>query len=383
MMPRLSTTGAMIALCISLAACGDKAEPKNEAPAKKVDPNIVVAPDSLRERIKIGTVGLKPFSDVLRVPGLIDFDRQRMARIGAPVTGRVTDITVSLGQTVKSGDVLARLHSTELGSAQLAYLKAKAQSELQQNNQTRARQLFAADVIGKAELQRRENEYAVTAAESRAAAEQLKVLGMSSAAIARMAQSGDISSFSPVVSTLAGSVVELQVSPGQVVQPADALFTVADLSHVWAVAEVPEQQADMVAVGQAVDIEVPALGNRKITGKLIFVGQIVDPATRTVKVRTAIDNKDGRLKPAMLATMLIASRATEQLVIPAAAVVRFENENLVYVETQPGHFRATKIQVGQSNHDELVVASGLKAGERIAIDGAFHLNNQRTGIAQE
>jgi cobalt-zinc-cadmium efflux system membrane fusion protein len=85
----------------------------------------------------------------------------------------------------------------------------------------------------------------------------------------------------------------------------------------------------------------------------------------------------------MLATMLIASRATEQLVIPAAAVVRFENENLVYVETQPGHFRATKIQVGQSNHDELVVASGLKAGERIAIDGAFHLNNQRTGIAQE
>lgn len=382
MMPRLSSSAAMIALCLTLAACGDKAKPQ-EAPAAQVDPNVVIATEALRARIKVGTVSVAPFSDVLRVPGLIDFDRQRVARIGAPVTGRITDITANLGQSVKPGDVLARLHSTELGSAQLAYLKARAQAELQQNNQARARQLFAADVIGKAELQRRENESAVAAAESRAAAEQLKVLGMSSSAIARMAQSGDISSYAPVASTLSGSVVELKVSPGQVVQPADALFTVADLSHVWAVAEVPEQQADMVAVGQTVDIEVPALGNLKLAGKLIYVGQIVDPATRTVHVRTAIENKDGRLKPAMLATMLIASRPTEQLVIPAAAVVRFENEDLVYVETQAGHFRATKIKLGQSNNGTLVVASGLKAGDRIAVDGAFHLNNQRTGIAQE
>jgi len=383
MMPRIPSSAALIALCLTLAACGDKAKPAAEEAAPKVDPNVVIAPEALRERIKIGTVGVAPFSDVLRVPGLIDFDRQRVARIGAPVTGRITDITANLGQSVKPGDVLARLHSTELGSAQLAYLKARAQAELQQNNQTRARQLFAADVIGKAELQRRENESAVAAAESRAAAEQLKVLGMSSAAISRMAQSGEISSYAPVASTLNGSVVELKVSPGQVVQPADALFTVADLSHVWAVAEVPEQQADMVAVGQTVEIEVPALGHLKLSGKLIYVGQIVDPATRTVHVRTAIDNKDGRLKPAMLATMLIASRPTEQLVIPAAAVVRFENEDLVYVENKPGQFRATKVKLGQSNNGTLVVASGLKAGDRIAVDGAFHLNNQRTGIAQE
>lgn len=383
MMPRLSSNTALIALCISLAACGDKSEPQSEAPAKKVDANMVVATEALQTRIKVGSVGLEPFSDVLRVSGLIDFDQQRMARIGAPVTGRVTDITTTLGQAVKPGDVLARLHSTELGNAQLAYLKAKAQSELQQDNQKRAQQLFAVDVIGKAELQRRENEYAVAAAEARAASEQLSVLGMSPAVIARMAKSGDISSFSPVVSTLRGSVVEFQVAPGQVVQPADALFTVADLSRVWAVAQVPEQQADMVAVGQTVDIEVPALGNRKISGELIYVGQIVDPATRTVQVRTAIDNKDGRLKPAMLATMLIVSRPTEQLVIPASAVVRFENEDLVYVETQPANFRATPVKLGHSYNGTRVVASGLKAGDRVAVEGAFHLNNQRTGIAQE
>ncbi|MDQ7970304.1 MAG: efflux RND transporter periplasmic adaptor subunit [Oxalicibacterium faecigallinarum] len=383
MISRISTSAALIALCFSLAACGDKAPAESAAPAAPTDPNMVIADEAMRARIKMVTVGMEPFSDVLRVAGLIDFDRQRMARIGAPVTGRVADITATLGQAVKPGDVLARLHSTELGSAQLAYLKARAQAELQMDNKERARQLFAADVIGKAELQRRENEAAVAAAESRAASDQLKVLGMSSAAIANMGKSGEISSFSPVVSTLRGSVVEFKVSPGQVVQPADALFTVADLSQVWAVAEVPEQQADLVATGQTVDIEVPALNHMKFSGELIYVGQIVNPETRTVQVRTAIDNKDGRLKPAMLATMLIASRPTEQLVIPASAVVRFENEDLVFVESKEGQFRATQVQLGQSHNGSRTVISGLKAGDRIVSEGAFHLNNQRVGIAQE
>ena len=380
--PAAGRWGLLAALCFVLAACGDKLATE-AAPAEVVDPSIVVASEALQARIKIAPIATEPFSDVLRVAGRIDFDRQRMARIGAPVTGRVTDINTTLGAAVKPGDVLARLHSTELGSAQLAYLKARAQSELQQNARERARLLFAADVIGKAELQRRENEYAVAAAELRAASDQLSVLGMSPSAIARMGQSGEISSFSPVVSTLRGSVVELNVSPGQVVQPADALFTVADLSRVWAVAEVPEQQADLVAAGQTVDIEVPALGSRKISGELIFVGQVVDPVTRTVPVRTSIDNADGRLKPAMLATMLITSRPTEQLVIPASAVVRFENEDLVYVEIEPGRFRATQVQMGVSYNGKRAVASGLKAGDRIVVEGAFHLNNQRAGVDPE
>ncbi|GAA0520643.1 efflux RND transporter periplasmic adaptor subunit [Pigmentiphaga daeguensis] len=380
--PAAGRWSLLAAFCLVLAACGDKPAAEAE-PAEMLDPSIVVASEAMQARIKVAPIATEPFSDVLRVAGRIDFDRQRMARIGAPVTGRVTDINTTLGAAVKPGDVLARLHSTELGSAQLAYLKAKAQSELQQNARERARLLFAADVIGKAELQRRENEYAVAAAELRAAYDQLSVLGMSPSVISRMGQSGEISSFSPVVSTLRGSVVEFKVSPGQVVQPADALFTVADLSRVWAVAEVPEQQADLVAAGQTVDIEVPALGNRKISGELIFVGQVVDPVTRTVPVRTSIDNADGRLKPAMLATMLIASRPTEQLVIPASAVVRFENEDLVYVEIEPGRFRATHVQMGASYNGKRSVASGLKAGDRVVVEGAFHLNNQRTGVDPE
>lgn len=383
MKPSLSLSATLVAMAIALSACGDKAPatPVSEAPA--TDPALVTANESMTARLKVAPIVKQPFGEVLRVSGRIDFDRERIARIGASVTGRVTDIKAELGQSVKPGDMLARLHSSELGTAQLSYLKAQAQNELQANNRERARQLFAADVIGRGELQKRENEYSVAAAERRAARDQLNVLGVPDSAINRLGTDGQISSFSPVVSTMRGSVVELNVSIGQVVQPAQALFTVADLSHVWAVAEVPEQQADLVALGQMAEIEVPALGNTKFTGKLIYVGQIVNPDTRTVLVRTALANPEGRLKPAMLASMLIASRPSEQVVIPNSAVVRTEDKDVVYVETKPGTYRATDVKLGQSYNGIRVVQSGVREGDRVVVEGAFHLNNQRTGIVQE
>ena len=379
----LSFSASLVALAIALSACGDKA-PETAAPAAPAaDPAIVTADEAMASRIKLATITKQPFGEMLRVSGRIDFDIERVARIGATVTGRVTEIRAELGQAVKPGDVLARLHSSELGTAQLAYLKSRAFSELQANNRERARQLFAADVIGRGELQKRENEYNVAEAERRAARDQLNVLGMSDGVISRLGSDGQISSFSPVVSTMRGSVVELNVSIGQVVQPAQALFTVADLSRVWAVAEVPEAQADLVAQGQTTEIEVPALGNTKFTGKLIYVGQIVNPTTRTVLVRTSLENPEGRLKPAMLASMLIASRPSDRVVVPNSAVVRSEDKDMVYVETKPGTYRATEVTLGQSYNGTRVVQSGVREGDKVVVEGAFHLNNQRTGIVQE
>ncbi|MCB5290542.1 efflux RND transporter periplasmic adaptor subunit, partial [Bifidobacterium longum subsp. infantis] len=139
------------------------------AAAAPVDPNLVQAGDNLGNIIKLGTVSRLELSDTLRVAGQVDFDEQRVTRIGATVTGRVTELTAMLGQQVKVGDTLAVLNSTELGAAQLAYMKARAQAQLNERNVERAQQLFAADVIGSAELQRRESELAISRAEMRAA----------------------------------------------------------------------------------------------------------------------------------------------------------------------------------------------------------------------
>lgn len=378
----LLSVAAAVVLAMSLAGCSKEPEAVAEAP--KLPPGIVKAEENLQKTLKVAPVVSSPFSEMLRVAGRIDFDEQRVSRIGATVTGRVTDLYAILGDEVKAGQVLARLHSSELGAAQMAFLKAEAQNDLQARNAERARQLFDADVIGRAELQRRQSEYAIAAAEMRAYRDQLRVLGMSAQAISTLAKNGSIESYSPVFSSISGTVVERNVAQGQVVQPADALYTVADLSRVWVVAEVPEQQAAQVAEGQAVDIEVPSLANTngRITGKLIYVGRTVNPQSRTVLVRTELENKEGRLKPAMLASMLIAGKPIDTLVVPGSAVVRDGNDEQVYVETAPGQYRLTKVKLGSESDGMRVVQGGIKAGDRVVVEGAFHLDNERKRLEQ-
>jgi cobalt-zinc-cadmium efflux system membrane fusion protein len=265
----------------------------------------------------------------------------------------------------------------------LAYLKAKSEKELHRRNLGRAQTLFDADVISAAELQRRENEYEIASAETRAAQDQLRVLGVSATSIERLAATGAIDSVASVMATIKGVVVERKIAAGQVVQPSDVLFAVADLSRVWAVAQVPEQQVSQVKVGQSVSIEVPALSHEKLQGKLIYVGQTVNPETRTVLVRTELDNKSGRLKPSMLASMLIESAPVQRLVVPITAVVRQDDTDHVFVELSANTFRLTPVKLASEQNGQRVVLDGLKPGMRIVSDGAFHLNNHRNLTAME
>jgi len=368
---------AIFLLLTVAALLGCNKEDSKVAAPNGNDPALVTPAPELLAQLKLADVSIRPVAETLRVAGRIDFDEQRLARIGATVTGRVTQIDALLGQEVKKGDVLARLNSSELSSQQLAYLKARSQLELNRRNAERAKALFDADVIAAAEMQRRDSEYQISVAETRAAADQLQILGVSPAAVERLAKNGAVDSVTPVVATLGGVVVERKLAQGQVVQPADALFVVADLSRLWAVAQVPEQQVSQVKVGQTVNIEVPALGNEKLIGKLIFVGQTINPETRTVLVRTELDNTYGRLKPAMLASMLIEAKPVERMVIPASAVVRENDEEHVFVAEGDGVFRLLKVKLGPEQGGQRVVISGLKGQEKLVVDGAFHLNNER------
>ena len=371
---RLTTT-ALLTLVLAVSACKPAQVPNTGHAAG--DPMQVQAPESLRAQIQVTEVAQQELSDTLRVAGAIEFDEQSLNRIGASVTGRVTQLHAVLGQLVQKGQPLAQIHSSELSAAQLSFLKAKSATELNRRNVDRAQTLFQADVISAAELQRRQSEYEIAAAEMRASQDQLRVLGMTSEAIEQLAKSGAIDSNANVVASLSGVVVERKVVPGQVVQPSDALFVVADLQRVWAVAQVPEQQVFQVQVGQKVRIEVPALNKQEIVGRLIFVGQTVNPETRTVLVRTELDNAKGILKPAMLATMLIDSAPSPRIVVPHGAVVREDDQDFVFVEVSPNTYRLSPVKLEAERNGVRIVTQGLKTGQRIVSDGAFHLNNHR------
>jgi cobalt-zinc-cadmium efflux system membrane fusion protein len=367
------------AFTITCAICltGCQKGKTEKAAQSDVDPQVVQADANMLAQLKVTEVIYSELSDTLRVAGQIDFDEQSLTRIGASVTGRVTQIHAALGAVVNKGDVLATINSSELSSSQLAYLKARSEKELHRRNVERAKTLFASDVISAAELQRRENEFEIASAETRAAQDQLRVLGVSPQAIERLGSTGAIDSGSSVMSTIQGVVVERKVATGQVVQPSDVMFVVANLNRVWAVAQVPEQQVSQVKAGQAVHIEVPALGHEKILGKLIYVGQTVNPETRTVLVRTELDNKGGRLKPSMLATMLIESAPMPRVVVPSSAVVRQDDADHVFVEQSDGKFRLTPVKLAAEQNNHRVVLEGIKTGMRVVSEGAFHLNNQR------
>ena len=374
------STSALSLMCVlimsvMLAACKPA---KNEEDKKVVvDPYVVELTPVLQEKIKLVKVGEAEIREVLRIPGSIQVDEQRIARIGAPVTGRVVDIDAVLGQSVKRGETLATLNSTELAQNQLVYIKALQQIDLHSKAVERARILLESDVISKAELQRRESELSGAQAELSAANDQLQVLGMSPQSIAKLSKTSQMRSISSVTSRIAGTVINRQVNLGQVVQPADELFVVADLSRVWAVAEVPEREIDLIEKGQEVDIEIPALDTKPIKGKLIYIGDVVNPQTRTVTVRSELNNAKAAIKPDMLVSMLVQSKPTSKLSVPVQAIVREEDKDHVFVQIAPNKYRLREVTLGDDYHGMVAIVNGIEAGEVVVGEGAFHLNNER------
>jgi cobalt-zinc-cadmium efflux system membrane fusion protein len=341
------------------------------------DPNVVMINADLRKMIIDGKVQASPFIEVLRVSGRIDFNEQFLSRIGANVTGRVSDILAIPGQIVKQGDILAKITSTELTQSQLAYLKARSASQLADQAANRARILYKEDVIALAELQKREAEASSAKAEYRAANDQLRVQGMDQKSIDRLAKSALIESINNVIASIPGEIVERKINKGQVVQPADALFTIADLGLLWAIAEVPESNAYLIHRGQKVTAIISALRNLEIEGKVAHVDSIVNPTTRTVLVRMEVPNPDGQIKPGMLSTMIIESQPVVRLVVPVGAVFREDNHDHVFIREEDEVYRMVAVKLGPEGKGFRPVLWGLKEGQEIAVIGAYHLNTER------
>lgn len=377
-----SVIGSCI-LAFVVAGC-DRSSPQDSS-AKTVPADLMEVQVSaeMLPFFKTQTVKLTEVSKDIELSGSIEANERRVARIGASVTGRVTEVAAEVGEQVRPGQLLARISSPELTTAQLNYLRASATRTTAERAVDRAQQLYRADVIGAAELQRRESELAIANAELTAAGDQLRLLGVTSIAIEKLRNQGSLDSQGGVISTISGVVIERKVSQGQVAQPGDPLFTVADLSNVWVVGAIPEQVARYVRVGQSIEILVPALKNKVLKGKVVHVGDTVSPETRTVQMRTQVDNPNRDLKPQMLANMRIQGEAQRVLTVPSQAVVRVDSRDHVFVTLGQGRYRLTPVELSGTADEVRILAGGLQEGTEIVSEGAFHLNNERLRVAQE
>lgn len=364
---------------LSLVGCGSEEQAASNEPglADTEDLNQITLDPEMAKRVKVGRLELVQLAAKLQVPSQIKVDEQKLVRVGANVTGRIIDVNAQLGDDVDVGAALASISSPELTKAQLDYLRAHSNTQLDARAAERAQLLLAADVIGRAELQRREAELQISRAELSAAKDQLRLLGVLDSAVNELVKRGSILPSVAITVSKSGTVIERNVLVGQVVQPSDRLFKVADLSTVWAVGDVPEHNARNVMEGQHVAIHVPALDNVILDGRIVFVADTVNPLTRTVTVRTVVDNPERKLKPSMLASMIIKESPRERLVVPETAVVREANQDYVFIAESETQFQRVPVELGHVIEKVRPVLEGLSVGQTIVMDGAFHLDNER------
>jgi cobalt-zinc-cadmium efflux system membrane fusion protein len=300
-----------------------------------------------------------------------------LARIGSPVQGRIIEIKGELGKTVKQGDVLAVINSTELAKQQLAYIKSVQMVELKTKAYERAVLLFDADVVSEAQKLQRKTELSAAKADMEASKDQLTVMGMTVKEIEAIQSETQIDATTNIVAKIDGKIIKKNVNVGQVVDPTEDIFTIAMLNEVWGVAQVPERQIGFLKEGDDLLIDVPAYESKFVEGKITYLGDIVDPVTRTVTIRTEIDNAHGLLKPDMLITMKVSGKKIEKVGVPINAIVSIDDIPNIFVKTGENKFLMRPVTLGIKNKDAVHIDDGLLEGEEVVIDGAFHLNNER------
>jgi cobalt-zinc-cadmium efflux system membrane fusion protein len=205
---------------------------------------------------------------------------------------------------------------------------------------------------------------------------------MSERSIHDLESSRKLNSRYEVLASIDATVLERSITVGQIVQPAEVAFLLADLSKVWLVADIPEQNAGDVVAGKAVEAEAAAFPGEPIVGRLSFVSATVNPESRTVRVRMNVSNPRGRYKPAMLATMRLKDKGQRERVIPVTAVVRENNRDNVFMQTGPKTFVLREVELGGEFGDVRTLISGIEPGQAIVLDGAFHVNNERKKALQ-
>jgi membrane fusion protein, heavy metal efflux system len=180
-----------------------------------------------------------------------------------------------------------------------------------------------------------------------------------------------------IYAPISGVVLKRNVTLGTVVNEASDLMSIANLETLWAIAEAPQQQAASARVGQQVEIKVSTFGDRRFTGRVVYIGETLNPETRTAQVRCLVHNARGDLKPEMYATISIASEKEENvLAAPGEAVIEMQGERVVFVALGEGLFEKRPVQTGRQQNAMIEVTGGLRPGERVVTRGGFFVKSE-------
>ena len=388
---RIILTGlvALVALC---AACRKSAI----VPANSANANAKATPAN--QTIETETIIAQPVAGAILATGKILVPEDRTAVIGPVNSGRLVRLYAGQGSRVRRGQKLADLESPDIDQAEADYLKALADAEnarrssaaevrLAQETYDRTKMLYEKTIAPGKNLQAAEHDLEVAKASAEnsiaatkvalaAARRKLLVLGLKDSQINGLSTKKDLGAVFSLNSPIDGVVVERNATIGATVGADANVFKIIDISRVWIDANVFEKDLQRVRNGQEVKLTVAAFPGVTFSGRVIFISSVVDPDTRSLKVRTEVPNPDGRLKPDMFANVQIVTDVNRSAIsIPESAVLDDGGKSVVFVADGAG-FKKRQVTEGIKGNDRVEIIDGLAAGEKVVVKGNYLLLQQ-------
>lgn len=363
-------TGA-IALMALGAGCGNRtaSAAKNSSDVAEVRDDNVVSVDH-PEQFPLVEVETRPVADEMHMNGVVAPDVNRTVPVLSLGAGRAVEVLVRLGDDVKKGQVLLRISSPDLTQAFSDYQKFQADEILARKQFERAHGLFEKGAIAAKDMEAAQDAEDKAKVDLQSAATKVKILGGDPATPSTLLD---------VRAPISGTVVEQNTTAGAAVRSTDNspnLFTVANLSHVWVLCDVYEDTLVRVHVGDIAEVRANALPDRVFNGRVGNISRVLDPNTRTAKVRVELENPGGIFRSGMFVTATIRSKNTiARPVLPAAAVMRLHDKDWVFVPVGGKKFRRTEVQLGTVLKDgSQQVLAGLQPGNKVVVN-ALQLAN--------
>jgi cobalt-zinc-cadmium efflux system membrane fusion protein len=326
----------------------------------------VPAGSPLRERLLVATVGDAASAHEVRLPATVEADPARTANILPPLTGKLLELKVRLGDTVRRGQVLATLASPDLAQAVADAQKARDALDLAQRALVRARGVNEAGSNAAKDVEAAQSSVAQQAAELQRSETRLRSLGAD----------GTGGQALKITAPMAGTVTALNAAAGANLNDANAvLMTVSNLDSVWVTVNVPENVVSAVAPGQNAVVTLAAYPGRSFSGQVAFVSAVLDADSRRARARIVFANPEGLFKPNMYATAVLGVPQARQAQVPASALLMNNDSVSVFVEAEPWTFVRRMVELGREDGDSVRIRSGLAAGERVVVRGGVLLND--------
>ena len=370
---------ALVLAALGLSSCArSSAEPAAAQGAPDSQPADVTRQvhidQSMAASIRVAAVELKSVPRLLRAAGKVQFEENRLARVLAPVAGEVTGLRLKVGDQVRKDQTLFSLNSRDAAAALEDHVDAHRDLDLAEKTLAVTKDLFDHQAASQLSLEQAQNDVAKAKTKVNRTEAALVAIGLS----ADDAAGGAIDARVPVISPIAGAVIETKVTEGQYVQTdSTPLMTIADLSEVWVDADVFERDVHLVHVGESAVVTTTAYPDDQFRARVERISETLDPATRTIKVRFLVSNPTLRLKPEMFADVVLALESTEEAIsVPTSAIFTDGDRVFVYVAIDNVTFARRSIDAVSESADRRRILRGLSPGDRVVVDGAVLLRAQ-------